>query len=530
MKHALSAIGTAVLALMLLLSGSLSAASATSPSQPLAPGSPSAANIKDIEEYFTARMKELRIPGAALGITKDDKIVHIATYGQADGDRSVTGSTPFKIGSTSKSFTAVGVMQLVEQGKLNLDAPVQSYVPWFQAADAGASARITVRHLLNQTSGFNTAAGMSYMYHTDVAEDALEREVRASRDFELATEPGEKWAYSNRNYTTLGYLIQVVSGQSYEDYIADHVLAPLGMENTYMYFDEAKENDLAAGHQFWFGMPIKGGGLATNRAITPTGAISSSAEDMSKYLIAHLNGGKYGGGQVLSAEGVAQMHEGAVTTGSGSTKYGMGWIESTIGENPVSTHNGDTGDSHATMMVSPSTGYGVVVLMNGSNGQARLDIPAAGVMSMLMGTTAPDMPSEFGELVTIITLVLVAVLAMQLAALIRSVVLIRRWRRYPARRPGGKLRTLIRIGVPALISFVWVLVLVFVAPAFLSIPITAMSGLDFGWLIIASGTIALGWGVIVRPLLANRSVRFTPRKPDPFENSADLPVFHRQPM
>src|SRR5215216_8142369 len=114
-----------------------------------------------IDAYVHEQMQEMRIPGAALGIVKGDKIVHLEGFGDADDSgREVTPQTPFKIGSTSKSFTALAIMQLVEEDKVKLDAPVQSYIPWFRVADEEASSRITVRHLLNQTSGIPTAAGL----------------------------------------------------------------------------------------------------------------------------------------------------------------------------------------------------------------------------------------------------------------------------------------------------------------------------------------------------------------------------------
>src|SRR5215217_1417802 len=154
--------------------------------QVLATGnSPSQADGPDfdaIDAYVQHQLQEMRMPGAALGIVKGDEIVHLESFGDADDSgRAVTPETPFKIGSTSKSFTALAIMQLVEDGKVDLDAPVQRYIPWFRVADPTASKHITVRHLLNQTSGIPTAAGLPYMYKRDSSKAALEKEVRAAR-------------------------------------------------------------------------------------------------------------------------------------------------------------------------------------------------------------------------------------------------------------------------------------------------------------------------------------------------------------
>src|SRR5919202_4864592 len=111
-------------------------------------------DCKAINGYLTARLRAARIPGLALGIVKGDQIVYLKGYGRADSSgRPVTPQTPFLIGSISKSFTSLAVMQLVEAGKVELNGPVQRYLPWFRVADPQASAQITVRQLLNQTSG-----------------------------------------------------------------------------------------------------------------------------------------------------------------------------------------------------------------------------------------------------------------------------------------------------------------------------------------------------------------------------------------
>ena len=454
-----------------------------------------------IDDYVRDRLDDLRMPGAALGIVKDGEVVHLQTFGDADEDgNAVTVRTPFKIGSLSKSFTALAVIQLVEEGKIQLDAPVQQYLPEFRVADLEASKRITVRHLLNQVSGIPTSAGMDYMYRTDKADDALEREVAKSSYVKLTHDPGTKWQYSNRNYTTLGLLIKVVSGQSYEDYIQQHVLAPLAMNQSFTHLDDAKSHGLTTGHQYWFNRPVPGGGLRENRAITPTGLITASVEDMSSWLIVNLDHGVYNGTPVLSASGIDQLHTG-VAPMTANAHYAMGWWETDIEGAPIVTHNGDTGESHSTMVISPSTGWGVVLLMNGSNGQARLDIPAYGVMAQLLGAPTPEMPSSLTEITTQISLALLVILVVQIAAAGRSIILLRRWMTNPARRPRTTARKIIRLGVPVLVSLLWAYVCVAFLPNLLMIPFEALRDLDFGVLILLSLAIAVFWGMIIKPAL-----------------------------
>ena len=473
----------------------------------LAPGNAEAAppqgstNFDAIDDYVGERLDDLRMPGAALGIVKDGEIVHLQTFGDADdGGTAVAADTPFKIGSMSKSFTALAVMQLVEAGKIQLDAPVQQYLSEFRVADLEASKRITVRHLLNQVSGIPTSAGMDYMHRTDMADDALDREVAKSTDVKLTYDPGTTFQYSNRNYTTLGLLIKVVSGQSYEDYVQEHVLEPLAMQQSFTQLDDAKSHGLATGHQYWFNRPVPGGGLLENRAITPTGLITASVEDACTWLIVNLNHGVYNGTQVLSASGIDQLHTG-VAPMTDKARYAMGWYETDIEGAPIVTHTCDTGDFHSTMVISPSTGWGVVLLMNGSNGQARLDIPAYGVMAQLVGVPTPDMPNSFSDFTTQIILAALAIVVLQIVAIGRSILVLRRWNMNTSRRPRTLSRKIIRLGVPVVISFLWAYVCIEVLPNLLMLAVEVLRLMDYGVLILLSLVIAVLWGVIIKPIL-----------------------------
>ncbi len=132
-----------------------------------------------IDKYLESNLQKLRIPGLALAIIKGDQVVHLKGFGVADSNnRPMTLNTPFILGSVSKSFTALAIMQLVENGKINLDEPIQHYLPWFRVADPKASAQINIRHLLNQISGISTWTGREQITDDDTSDDALERHVR----------------------------------------------------------------------------------------------------------------------------------------------------------------------------------------------------------------------------------------------------------------------------------------------------------------------------------------------------------------
>jgi CubicO group peptidase (beta-lactamase class C family) len=186
-------------------------------------------SFEEVDDYISRKMKELDIPGSALVIVQGDQIVHLKAFGVADASgRPVTPQTPFFTGSTGKSITALAIMQLVEAGKIKLDAPVQTYLPWFRVADANASRIITVRQLLNMTSGIPRSIGQEQLANTDLSDSAIENNVRALAEVELIAPPGEHFEYSNANYVTLGMIIQAVTGQSYETYIREHIFQPVG--------------------------------------------------------------------------------------------------------------------------------------------------------------------------------------------------------------------------------------------------------------------------------------------------------------
>jgi CubicO group peptidase (beta-lactamase class C family) len=461
-----------------------------------------------IDRYVEKEMEATRLPGLALAIVKGDKIVHLKGFGEADSSgQKVTPQTPFVIGSTAKSFTALAIMQLVEEGKVDLDAPVQRSIPWFKLADEEASSRITVRHLLNQTSGLPAEIGTVYLLREDLSPEALAKEVRALNNMELERPPGSSFEYNNMNYSVLGLIVQEVSGEPYEQYIEEHIFAPLKMENSFADYQEAKENGLAQGHRTWFGIP-RPAEIFYNRAATPAGYLSSSAEDMAHYLIAQLNGGRYDGAQVLSPEGVDEMHQGAVSANMMGERvsYGMGWgIRELNGVKTVS-HSGGTLAYRADMILVPEGKWGVMVLENAANytNGARAESIGEGVANLLVGRQPPPGASQM----LIGLFALVGVLGLQILGIVRSVVLLRRWRARLDLRPQWKTRIALRVGLPLVLSLLWALLSLAGAPSVLQFPLKGLMLMDFGQVLLFSGALALVWG-IVRGVLAYRTLRKT---------------------
>ena len=352
-------------------------------------------DFTSIDAYVEKQMRDVRIPGLALGIVHNDEVVHLRGFGEAGPGRSVTPHTPFILASASKSFTALAIMQLVESGRIELDAPVQRYLPDFRVADGAATARITVRHLLHHTSGLPEQSAYEPMLSNDVGDQALRDRVRALSDVQLSHDVGAAFEYTDANYDVLGLVVQTVSGQSYESYLAEHVFAPLDMRQSYTNQSDARRDGLATGHRSWFGYP-RPFEAPYSRAAMPSSYLISSAEDITHFLSVQLNGGRYAGRSVVSAEGVAAMHSPAVREGTRDIFYGMGWESRSLNGVPVVRHNGTNANFYADMILDPQDRWGVVILTNfdslNLNG-GRLQGLSSGVISLLHGQDPPQVPS-----------------------------------------------------------------------------------------------------------------------------------------
>jgi CubicO group peptidase (beta-lactamase class C family) len=211
-------------------------------------------------------------------------------------------------------------MQLVDQGLVNLDAPAQVYLPWFTTADSSSASQITIRHLLNQTSGMSNA---SLRRPLITEETTLEESVRHLSQAKLMAEPGTSFNYFNPNYNVLAQVIAEVTGTDFEDYLVEKCVKPLEMNRSFVELEPAKNAGLAEGHIFFFGYPLPRQ-QEFLPAELPAGFIISSAEDMAHYMIAQINGGTFRQTRMCYLPNAVQtMH----TPAQGlAGDYAMGWI------------------------------------------------------------------------------------------------------------------------------------------------------------------------------------------------------------
>ena len=404
---------------------------------------PGARTYEALDSYVEEQMRRLHIPGASLAVVEGDRIVHLRGFGRArPGGETPGPETPFFIGSLTKSITALAVMQLVEAGRVDLDAPVQRCLPWFRLADPGAAAQVTVRHLLNQTSGLPLWPSEVASADFDDRTGAVERQVRALATLKTGSPPGAKCEYSNFNYNILGLVIEAASGEAYADYLQKHIFEPLGMQHTFTSKAEAKRCGLAVGHRHWFSMPIPAPDLRVPAGSLPSGQLSSCAQDMARYLIAHLNGGRCGQAQILSPAGIAELHRGAADLefmGVKTGRYGMGWFDTDLDGVRVYSHSGNVPDFSAFMALVPECRRGVVLLFNADPYGLPVVTEEVGMGAAALLAGRPPAPVRLDFIQWIMRLLPLIPLLQGVEAL-ASLRALQRWRDDPQRRPrGGRL-------------------------------------------------------------------------------------------
>jgi CubicO group peptidase (beta-lactamase class C family) len=220
-------------------------------------------------------------------------------------------------------FIAAHLSAQPPASQVELDAPVTRYLPWFHTRNATASRQITVRQLLHHTSGLTTYEGRQGLWDDEEGDAALENGIRELSPVRLARPPGERYEYSNVNYNTLGLIVADVSETSYERYVRSAIFTPLQMMHSAAALSDPAAAGIASGYRYWLLWPVTFHAPYPTR-MTPAGFLISSAEDMSHYLVAQLNGVTYQHSQVLSHQGIDMLHA-PVARMSSSSSYGMGW-------------------------------------------------------------------------------------------------------------------------------------------------------------------------------------------------------------
>ncbi len=325
--------------------------------------------ILRVDEYLSNVNEAYHVPGMAFFITDSEKTLFSKSYGQCE-----SMDEQFFIGSESKSFTALCIMQLVEKGLVDLEEDISHYLPEFRF-----SKKVSVRSLLNQTSGFD--------------EHMKLRNVKISDSY-------GRFEYSNVNYDLLGKIVESVSGMSYADYVSENIFNPLGMTSSSADSSKVKGSDrLLTGNRNYFGFFVRGDADYPKKNSwfhEPAGFICTTPSDFQKYLRMYLNGGVgENGNQIVQNKSINSMWYENVRTmdpSKVSESYGMGWFYNRTGNVACVYHAGLVENYTTYMLILPNKDLAISFKINGNDyfGMNRLmENVVPGVVSILLESSSP---------------------------------------------------------------------------------------------------------------------------------------------
>ena len=431
--------------------------------------------FSEIDAVIERKMEAHLIPGIAVVIMRGDEVVYSFARGSTERG-PITPDTPFIIGSLSKLFTATVVMQLVDAGLVELDAPVVRYLPDFRTADEATSQLITVRHLLNQNSGIPgdapRATGSSLR---------LQDHVAALRQTKLVAKAGGAHVYASPNYQVLGALIERVTRQEFSERLEASVFTPLGMTHSFTRENDAVADGLAPGKNIWFGFAGPSAYRFEPDRLA-TASIITSARDLGRFLAAHLGRGRVGETRILSEASAHVMQNGAAD--AGAFKYAMGLRQGTTAGVPSLWHGGALPNYRGAIVLLPEQNAAVVVLTNVSTMfvDHTREIAAA-IVAQMNDRPLPPPFRPLRHIYFAIAAGSLVLLAMQLWSLLRAA---------RAQRPAP-------IGRTILFDLALPLALIFAIPKFVGIPWRAI--------VHSAPDIALMVGLIIALSLATGAIK-----------------------
>ena len=336
--------------------------------------------------------------GLAVGVVRDGSVDSFATHGFADiaSKTPVTPDTVFRIGSVTKTFTAVAVMQLWEQGLIDLDAPAVEYLTAYRLVPARTNLRAaTVRHLLTHTAGIREVLHPSGLLRMrDLGETVpLGRRVPPLAEYyrhglRVDAEPGTRFMYTNHGYATLGQIVADVTGEPLHQYLREHILDPLGMDHADLVRSDRVRPRLATGYE----LRSHGAIPVADYELVPVGAgaLYSSPRDMAGYLAALLGGGANQHGRVLKSATVATMFQPHYRPDPRLPGMGLAFFRSDLDGHPGVEHDGILPGFDAQIFLAPEDGVAVMAFANGAKrGMHWLTPEADRLVRRLIGVPSP---------------------------------------------------------------------------------------------------------------------------------------------
>ncbi len=344
------------------LASSPAALALTSPTDPVELGA-------FIDDVMASEMKTNHFPGAVVSVVKDGQLIFQKGYGYADLEEQTPvdpSATIFRIGSTTKLFTWTAVMQLAEQGKLDLDEDINTYLDF--KIPSTFPQPITLKNLLSHTPGFEEKNDGHFATRVEdmTSLDQYLKEHIPARVFP----PGKIAAYSNYGAALAGYIVERVSGMHFVEYVERNIFTPLGMTRSTLSqpLPAALASDLSNGYHYaqGDGEYIKAG---FEYAVDyPAGSASSTATDMAKFMLAHLQNGRLGDASVLSEQTAKHMHSQLFTPDPRILGMAYGYFENSINGHRIISHSGDTQFFHSNLWLILDQNTGIFIATNGAGG------------------------------------------------------------------------------------------------------------------------------------------------------------------
>lgn len=344
---------------------------------------------ESLDAVAAEQMRRWTVPGVAVGVLRDGARSHHAFgFTSLETEQPVRPDTLFQIGSISKVFCATLVMTLVDEGKVDLDAPIATYLPDLRLADEATQRGITLRHTLTHTSGIYG----DFFDDFGWGDDALAKSVEAFRTLRQWTPLGSSWAYCNVGFGLAGAVVEKVLGQTYERAMRERVFEPLGLDNSVFFAHEAIVHSVAVGHTLIdpasdehevarkYPLP---------RCVNPAGGIISTVDDLLGFAEMHMSGGKSGDRQVLSAASTAAMQEKQTTAANSADDWGIGWDIRWAGGEKLIGHGGTTNGFQARLTAVPDRGYAIAILTNSGRGSAVYGAVERWALSHHLGINLP---------------------------------------------------------------------------------------------------------------------------------------------
>jgi CubicO group peptidase (beta-lactamase class C family) len=327
----------------------------------LTPQAPAPIDFSGLDAIARKELQDTMTPGAAIAVIQGDRVLLARGFGVANVEtgEAVRPEMVFRLGSTTKMFTAATVVLLAQQGKLNLDEPIGKHITGLTPRLAA----ITANQLLSHTAGILDEAPM-FGSHDD---EALKREVAGWKDDRFFTQAGKVYSYSNPGYWLAGLLAETIGGTPYADQVATTIFEPLGMTHSTFRPTIALTFPLAQGHDVFAGKQAIIRPAADNAASWPAGSIYTSVMDLSRWMIAFVNGGEIGGVQALPASVFATLSTPHATIPGSTNQYGYGVQVGTWRGLDMVEHSGSRSGYGSIIRMVPSRKFGVVVLANRSS-------------------------------------------------------------------------------------------------------------------------------------------------------------------